>query len=91
MFNSLTHWTILAIILTIVNDKCLLGKWRFMKKLCETSKTVQIRISITEQQKDRLDRMAGDNNRAAFIRRAIDQEWNRRHQEEKEQERQAEQ
>lgn len=53
-----------------------------MKKLCETSKTVQIRISMTEMQRDRLDCMAGENNRAAFIRRTIDQEWNRRHPEE---------
>lgn len=39
---------------------------------------------------NKLNEMAPDN-RAAFVRRLIDQEWNRRHPEENEQKRQAEQ
>jgi hypothetical protein len=49
-----------------------------MKKLSETSNSIQIRVVLTEEQREFLDSMAGVNNRSAFVRKLICQEYKRR-------------
>lgn len=54
-----------------------------MKKLSESSHTVSMKITMTANEREVLDRMAGPNNRSALLRRLIADEYERRYAAEK--------
>lgn len=57
-----------------------------MKKLSESSHTVSMKITMTANEREVLDRMAGPNNRSALLRRLIADEYERRYPAEKKEE-----
>lgn len=50
-----------------------------MKRLSNSEELKRIHIVVLGSNIARLDEMAGLNNRSAFVRDLIDQEWARRH------------
>lgn len=50
-----------------------------MKRLSNSEEPKRIHIVVLDSNIARLDEMAGLNNRSAFVRDLIDQEWARRH------------